>query len=89
MKDVINVSNRHLEYSEEAVLNKFLNFATIIKRIPYLNIIAPIDAIVIKGTESWRIWNKVESETDSGESETSQTKHYYGRRTRSLNTEEW
>ncbi|XP_029657212.1 uncharacterized protein LOC115231293 [Octopus sinensis] len=48
VKAVINVSIRHLESSEEAVLNKGLNFATTIKRIPYLYIIAPIEEIAIK-----------------------------------------
>ncbi|XP_029648363.1 uncharacterized protein LOC115222319 [Octopus sinensis] len=44
---VINVSSQHLESFEEAILNKGLNFATTIKRIPYLDIIAPIEEIAI------------------------------------------
>ncbi|XP_029643909.1 uncharacterized protein LOC115218298 [Octopus sinensis] len=48
VKAVINVSSRHLESSEEAVLNKGLKFATTIKRIPYLDIIVPIEEIAIK-----------------------------------------
>ncbi|XP_036355188.1 uncharacterized protein LOC118761427 [Octopus sinensis] len=44
---VINVSSRYLESSEEAVLNKGLNFATTTKRILYLDIIAPIEEITV------------------------------------------
>ncbi|XP_036358521.1 uncharacterized protein LOC115210451 [Octopus sinensis] len=48
VKAVINVSSRHLESFDEAVLKKGLNFATTIKRIPYLDIIAPIEETVVK-----------------------------------------
>ncbi|XP_029646753.1 uncharacterized protein LOC115220750 [Octopus sinensis] len=48
VKAVINVSSRYLESSEEAVLNKGLDFATTIKRISYLYIIAPIEERAVK-----------------------------------------
>ncbi|XP_029653438.1 uncharacterized protein LOC115226568 [Octopus sinensis] len=48
VKAVINVSSQHLGSSEEAVLNKGHNFATTIKRIPYLDIIASIEEITVK-----------------------------------------
>ncbi|XP_029638026.1 uncharacterized protein LOC115213231 [Octopus sinensis] len=45
---VIIVSSQHLENSEEAVLNKGLKFATTIKCIRYLDMIAPIEEIAVK-----------------------------------------
>lgn len=43
VESVDNISHNELCTTEESVLNKGLNFATIIKLIPY--IIAPIDEI--------------------------------------------
>ncbi len=40
---IVNISKRQLTTPEKSVLNKGLNFATTIKRIPYLNLIAPIE----------------------------------------------
>ena len=39
---IVNISKRQLTTPENLVLNKGLNFATTIKRIPYLDLIAPI-----------------------------------------------
>ena len=37
---IVNISKRQLTTPEKLVLNKGLNFATTIKRIPYLDLIA-------------------------------------------------
>lgn len=46
-KEVINISNHQLNASEESVLNKILNIATIIS-VTYLNMIAPVEELVKK-----------------------------------------
>ena len=48
VKAIVYISKRQLTNLEKSVLNKGLNFATTIKRIPYLDLIAPIeDAVLI------------------------------------------
>ena len=43
VKAIVNISKRQLTSPEKLVLNKGLNFATTIKRIPYLDLIATIE----------------------------------------------
>ena len=43
MEAIVNISKRQLTTSKKLVLNQGLNFATNIKRIPYLHLIAPIE----------------------------------------------
>ena len=43
VKAIVSISKRQLTIPEKLVLNKGLNFATIIKRIPYLDLIALIE----------------------------------------------
>ena len=45
---VVNISKRQLTTLGKSVLNKGLNFATTIKRIPYLDLIAPIEDAALK-----------------------------------------
>ena len=45
---IVNISNRQLTTPEKLVLNKGLNFATAIKRIPYLDLIASIEDAALK-----------------------------------------
>ena len=45
---IVNISKRQLTTLEKSVLNKGLNFATTIKRIPYLDLIAPIKDAALK-----------------------------------------
>ena len=45
---IVNISKRQLTTPEKSVLNKGLNFATTIKRIPYLDLIAPIEGAALK-----------------------------------------
>ena len=42
---VVNLSKRHLNQTEEAVLNKGLGFAVTNQRIPYLDLIAPLEKV--------------------------------------------
>ena len=42
MEAIVNIIKWQLTTPEKSVLNKDLNFTTTIKRIPYLDIIAPI-----------------------------------------------
>ena len=44
---IVNISKRYLT-PENSVLNKGLNFANTIKRIPYLNLIVPIEGTALK-----------------------------------------
>ena len=41
--EVVNISKQQLTTPEKSVLNKGLNFATTIKQIPYVDLIAPIE----------------------------------------------
>ena len=45
---IVSISKRQLTTPEKSVLNKGLNFATTIKRIPYLDLIAPIEDAALK-----------------------------------------
>ena len=45
---IVNISKRQLTAPEKSVLNKGINFATTIKRIPYLDLIAPIEDAALK-----------------------------------------
>ena len=45
---IVNISKRQLTTLEKSVQNKGLNFATTIKRIPYLDLIAPIEDATLK-----------------------------------------
>ena len=45
---IVNISKRQLTTPEKLVLNKGLNFATTIKRIPYLDLIASIEDAIFK-----------------------------------------
>ena len=45
---IVNISKRQLTTPEKSALNKGLNFATTIKRIPYLDLIAPIEDTALK-----------------------------------------
>ena len=45
---IVNISKRQLTTPEKSVLNKGLNFATIIKWIPYLDLIVPIEDAALK-----------------------------------------
>ena len=45
---IINISKRLLTTTEKSVLNKGLNFASTIKWIPYLDLIAPIEDTALK-----------------------------------------
>ena len=45
---IINIRKRLLTTPEKSVLNKGLNFATTIKRIPYLDLIPPIEDATLK-----------------------------------------
>ena len=45
---IVNISKRQLTTLEKSVQNKGLNFATAIKRIPYLDLIAPIEDADLK-----------------------------------------
>ena len=45
---IVNISKRQLTTPEKFVLNKGLNFATTIKRIPYLDLIASIEDAALK-----------------------------------------
>ena len=48
VKSIVNFSKWQLTTPEKSVLNKVLNFATTIERIPYLDLIAPIDDAALK-----------------------------------------
>ena len=48
VKSIVNISKRQLTTPEKLVLNKDLNFATTIKRIPYLDLIALIEDAALK-----------------------------------------
>ena len=43
VKAIVNIGKRQRTTSEESVLKKSLKFATTMKRIPYLDLIAPIE----------------------------------------------
>ena len=43
VKAIVSISKWQLTTSEKSVQNKGLNFATTVKRIPYLELIAPIE----------------------------------------------
>ena len=45
---IVNISKRQLTTPKKSVLNKGLNFATTIKRIPYLDLIVPINDAALK-----------------------------------------
>ena len=45
---IVNISKRHLTTPEISVLNKVVNFATSIKRISYLDLIASIEDAALK-----------------------------------------
>ena len=45
---IVNITKRQLKTPEKSVLNKGLNFATTIKRIPYLDLIASIEDAALK-----------------------------------------
>ena len=47
----VNIGKRQLTTPEKSVLNKGLNFTTTIKRIPYLDLIAPIADAVLNQQE--------------------------------------
>ena len=47
MKAIVNISKRQLTTSEKSVLNKDLNFATTIKWMPYLDLIALIEVVAL------------------------------------------
>ena len=48
MKAIVNISRRQLTASEDSVLNKGFNFSITIKRILYLDLIAPIKEAALK-----------------------------------------
>ena len=48
LEAIVNISKRQLTTPEKSVLNKGLNFATTIKRISYLDLIAPIEDAALK-----------------------------------------
>ena len=48
MEAIVKINKQLLTTSEISVLNKGLNFATTIKRIPYLDLIAPIEDPALK-----------------------------------------
>ena len=48
MEAIVNIRKWQLTTLEKSVLNKGLNFATIIQRIPYLDLIAPIKDAALK-----------------------------------------
>ena len=66
---IVNISRRQLSTSEKTVLNKGLNFATTIKRIPYLDLIAPIEEAALNIPKARA--DEVESETSTREIEAS------------------
>ena len=69
---IVNISKRQLTTSEKLVLNKGLNFATTIKRIPYLDLIASSEDAALKIPKaSW--WTKMERETSTWEIKASET----------------
>ena len=45
---IVNISKRQLTTPEKLMVKKGLDFATTIKRIPYLDLIAPIDDTALK-----------------------------------------
>ena len=45
---IVNISKQQLKTPEKSVLDKGLNFATTIKRIPYLDLIASIEDAALK-----------------------------------------
>ena len=48
MEAIVNISKQQLSTPEKSMLNKGLNFATTIKQIPYLDLIAPIEDAALK-----------------------------------------
>ena len=52
MEAIVNISKRELTTPKNSVLNKCLNFATAIKWIPYLDLIAPIEHAALKIPEA-------------------------------------
>ena len=60
----VNISKRQLRTPEKSVLNKGLKFVTTIKRISYLDLLAPIEGAAFPG-KGW--WAKMESETSTWE----------------------
>ena len=64
---IVNITKWQLTTPEKSVLNKGLNFATTIKRIPYLDLIAPIKDAAFKNTQGKSWWTKMESETSTWE----------------------
>ena len=66
MKAIVNISKRQLTTHEKSVLNKGLNFATTIKRIPYLDLIASIEDAALKipkasaNEQKWKVRQALE-----------------------------
>ena len=72
---IVKISKRQITTPEKSVLNKVLNFATTIKRIPYFDLIAPIKDTALKNSQGKSWWTKMKSETSTWELKASETKH--------------
>ena len=75
LKAIVNIIRRHLTTSKDSVLNKGLNFGKTIKRIPYLDLIAPIEEAAFKIFKAQGRRAKTESETRTREIKASETEH--------------
>ena len=56
VKIIININKHQLTTCEKTILNKSLNFATTIKWIPYLDLLAPIVKATFKNSKGPGRW---------------------------------